>query len=98
MTVQKDPERTESKYLHQFTDFTNKHILEIGCGEGRLTWHYANEARSVVGIDLDHDALRVAVFDRPSGLEDKVHVSVARSEQLPFPSGWFDFAIFAWSF
>lgn len=98
MTVQKDPERTETKYLHQFADFTNKRVLEVGCGEGRLTWQYAYEARSVFGIDLDHDALRVAVFDRPSGLEDKVRFSVAKSEQLPFSAGMFDVAIFAWSF
>jgi ubiquinone/menaquinone biosynthesis C-methylase UbiE len=98
MTLQRDPERNESKYLHSFADFTNKRVLEVGCGEGRLTWQYANRARSTIGVDLDTDALRVAIFDRPSGLESKVHFSVARSEQLPFSSGMFDIAIFAWSF
>lgn len=98
MTVQKDPERNESKYLHQFADFTKKRVLEVGCGEGRLTWQYANEARSTIAIDLDTDALRVAAYDRPSDLKDKVHFSTAKSEQLPFSSNMFDQAIFAWSF
>jgi ubiquinone/menaquinone biosynthesis C-methylase UbiE len=98
MTLQRDPDRIESKYLHSFADFTNKRVLEVGCGEGRLTWQYANKARSTIGIDLDADALRIAIYDRPSDLENKVHVSVAKSEQLPFSSSMFDLAIFAWSF
>jgi ubiquinone/menaquinone biosynthesis C-methylase UbiE len=98
MTLLRDPDRIESKYLHSFADFTDQRVLEVGCGEGRLTWQYANEARFVIGSDLDADALRVAVYDRPSDLENKVHVAAARSEQLPFSSGMFDVAIFAWSF
>ena len=98
MTIQKDLERNETKYLHKFTDFAEKRGLEIGCGEGRLTWQYAKQTRSTVGIDLDADALRVASIDRPSDLEKKISFSRAMSEQLPFSKETFDFAIFAWSF
>lgn len=98
MTLQKDSERNESKYLHKFADFTNKRVLEIGCGEGRLTWQYAKETRSTIGIDSDKDGLRVAIFDQPSGLEHKVHFSQAESEHLPFSKETFDLALFAWSF
>jgi ubiquinone/menaquinone biosynthesis C-methylase UbiE len=98
MTLQSDPERNESKYLHAFVDFAEKHVLEIGCGEGRLTWQYAKETRSTIAIDLDADALRVATIDRPSDLENKVHFSLARSEHLPFSKETFDMAILAWSF
>jgi tRNA G46 methylase TrmB len=38
MTLEKDPEGFEKKSLHKFADFADKRILEIGCGEGRLTW------------------------------------------------------------
>ena len=98
MTIQTDPERNETKYLHKFADFANKRVLEIGCGEGRLTWQYAKETRSTIAIDLDADALRVATIDRPSDLESKVHISLAESEQLPFSKETFDMAILAWSF
>jgi ubiquinone/menaquinone biosynthesis C-methylase UbiE len=98
MTLQEDLERNESKSLHSFANFLNKRVLEVGCGEGRLTWQFAKESRSTIGVDLDPDALRVAVYDRPSDLEDKVRFSVAKSEQLPFSSNMFDVAIFAWSF
>ena len=97
MTIQKDPERNETKYLHKFADFSGKRVLEIGCGEGRLTWQYAKETRSTVGIDLDKDSLRVATIDRPSDLENKVYFSRAMSEQLPFSKETFDIAILAWS-
>ena len=98
MSIQKDPERNETKYLHRFVDFTNQRVLEIGCGEGRLTWQYAKVTRLTVGIDLDADALRVATIDRLSDLENKVYFSRALSERLPFPQATFDLAIFAWSF
>jgi len=98
MTLQSDPERNETKYLHKYADFAAKRVLEIGCGEGRLTWKYAKETRSTIAIDLDADALRVATIDRPSDLESKVHFSLAKSEQLPFSIGTFDIGVLAWSF
>jgi len=98
MTIQKDSERNETKYLHKFADFADQCVLEIGCGEGRLTWQYARETRSTFGVDLETDALRVATIDRPSDLENKVHFSRAMSEHLPFSKETFDIAILAWSF
>jgi hypothetical protein len=38
MTVQKDPEGTEIHHLAKIADFADQNVLEIGCGEGRLTW------------------------------------------------------------
>ena len=78
-------------------DFTNKRVLEIGCGEGRLTWKYATSANQVVGIDLDRGALRVATIDRASDLEHNVSFACAASEYLPFSKETFDIAILAWS-
>jgi ubiquinone/menaquinone biosynthesis C-methylase UbiE len=98
MTIQKDSEKNEPKYLHKLVEFTNQRVLEIGCGEGRLTWQYAKETHSTVGIDLDADSLRVATIDRASDLENKVYFSRATSEQLPFSKETFDLAILAWSF
>jgi ubiquinone/menaquinone biosynthesis C-methylase UbiE len=97
MTLQKDSARNESKYLHRFADFTGRRVLEIGCGEGRLTWQYAQSTLSTVGIDTDRDALRVATVDRPSELQNKVHFACADSQNLPFPKETFDLALLAWS-
>ena len=97
MTLQKDPERNESKYLHGLADFTHKRVLEVGCGEGRMTWEYAKVTSTTIGIDPDHDALRIAVVDRPGDLKKNVQFSCAASEYLPFSKETFDIAILAWS-
>ena len=98
MTIQIDPEGTELKYLQRYADFTGKRVLEIGCGDGRLTWRYAKSAGKVTGIDLVGDDLRVASIERPSDLEEKVFFTRADSIHLPFAKETIDIAILAWSF
>jgi len=97
MTLQKDPEQNEPRYLHSYADHKNKRVLEIGCGEGRMTWRYAKATHTTIGIDPDPDALRIARLDRPSDLEHKVLFSCAASEYLPFSKETFDIAVLAWS-
>ncbi len=100
MTVQVDPEGTESKYLHRYADFesSNVRVLEVGCGDGRLTWRYAQAVARATGIDLHPDDLRVAMIDRPANLAQSASFARADAVHLPFGNGSFDLAIFAWSF
>jgi ubiquinone/menaquinone biosynthesis C-methylase UbiE len=97
MTLQKDAERNEAKYLHTFADFKDKCVLEVGCGEGRMTWQYAKDTQTTIGIDPDRDALRVATVDRPSDLQDRILFACTDSQHLPFSNETFDLAILAWS-
>ncbi|NWG34075.1 MAG: class I SAM-dependent methyltransferase [Chloroflexi bacterium] len=97
MSARKDPEGNETKHLHQFADFAGKRVLEIGCGEGRLTWRYASASALTVGLDPDKNALRVARIDRPSDLADKVHFINSHAETIPFHKETFDIALLAWS-
>jgi ubiquinone/menaquinone biosynthesis C-methylase UbiE len=97
MTLQRDSDHNETKFLHKFVDLKEKRVLEIGCGEGRLTWQYANETRLTLAVDLDRDSLRVARVDRPSDLANKVYFACADSIHLPFAKEKFDIAILAWS-
>jgi ubiquinone/menaquinone biosynthesis C-methylase UbiE len=94
---QKDPEGCEQKFLHQFADFDNACVLEIGCGEGRLTWKYASASRVTFGLDPDSDALRVARADCPADLRDRIHLTCASAYHLPLAKETFDIAILAWS-
>jgi ubiquinone/menaquinone biosynthesis C-methylase UbiE len=98
VTVQKDPERHETKYLHRYADFAGKRVLEVGCGDGRLTWRYAKAARRVTAIDLDRDGLRLALIERASDLEGVVAFAQTDSSRLPFASATFDMSVLAWSF
>jgi ubiquinone/menaquinone biosynthesis C-methylase UbiE len=97
MSLQKDPEGFEKRILHKFADFSNKRILEVGCGEGRLTWKYSATSGFTIGFDPDHDALRIAQADSPSDLRGHVHFAQASASHIPFSKETFDIAILAWS-
>jgi len=97
MSMQKDVDRNEMKFLKTFVDLKDKRVLKIGCGEGRLTWQYADVTRSTVAVDIDRDALRVARVDRPFDLKDRIHFGCCASEYLSFAKEKFDIAILAWS-
>ena len=95
--MQKDPENKEGKTLHQFADFAGKRILEVGCGEGRLTWKYAKSAKQVIAFDPDQDALRIARADCPIDLHKQVYFAGASADNIPFSKETFDIAVLAWS-
>jgi ubiquinone/menaquinone biosynthesis C-methylase UbiE len=97
MKPQKDPEGFERKYLLDFADFTNSRVLEIGCGDGRLTWKYAPASRLTFGLDPDFDELRLARYDCPPALHGRVHFARASAYHLPLPNETFDITILAWS-
>ena len=97
MTFQKDAEKHERKALYRLVDFRDQRVLEVGCGEGRLTWRYAGSARKITGIDPDQDSLRVAYYDLPVDLRKTTVFACASALSLPFPHETFDLALLAWS-
>jgi ubiquinone/menaquinone biosynthesis C-methylase UbiE len=98
MAVQKDPEQNETKHLRRHADLSGKRILEVGSGDGRLTWRYAQVAGHVTGIDVDWDGLRVASIERASDLEHRAAFAQADLIHLPFAKEAFDTVLLAWSF
>jgi ubiquinone/menaquinone biosynthesis C-methylase UbiE len=98
MPLDKDPEKQETAHLLRFGDFAGKRILEVGSGDGRLTWRYASRVRRVVGIDVDRDALRIARIECPSDLADEALFVETTATSLPFHKESFDMAVLAWSF
>jgi ubiquinone/menaquinone biosynthesis C-methylase UbiE len=97
MKPQKDPENFERKKLLDFANFADSYVLEIGCGEGRLTWKYAAASARTVGLDPDFDSLRVARADHPADLRSRVDLLCASAYHLPLPKEKFDIAVLAWS-
>ncbi len=97
MTVILDPEDTETKALHDYADFSGKRVLEIGCGDGRLTWRYADRAAHVIAIDPKAEDIETALEDCPAELRERIEFRVARLEDLILPAEKFDLALLSWS-
>jgi 16S rRNA A1518/A1519 N6-dimethyltransferase RsmA/KsgA/DIM1 with predicted DNA glycosylase/AP lyase activity len=61
MATEVDPARVMPHAILQAADLGNARILEVGAGDGRLTFQYSSEARSVIGIDTKELDIRSAV-------------------------------------
>lgn len=97
MPVKLDPEGNEIRCLHDFVEIPGAQFLEIGCGDGRLTWKYAAVAQRVIGLDPDSVRLTNARLACPSELQAKVSFLQAHAETIPLPDASFDGIILAWS-
>lgn len=97
MLPNRDPEGNETITLLELVNFTGRHVLEIGCGDGRLTRRYAGHAHSTVGIDLALERLSNAIDNPVTSANGSVNFLQAQAENLPFPAEHFDAAILAWS-
>ena len=55
-----DPEKKEIKELRSLIDFKNKEILEIGCGDGRITAMLKRKDNNILAIEPDKEQLKLA--------------------------------------
>lgn len=92
-----DPEGVELAALDRLLPLSGKRLLEIGCGDGRLTRALASRAARVVAMDPDRRAVAKARRTLPVRRRARVRFDVGRAESLPYPDGAFDAAIFSWS-
>lgn len=83
--------------LAELVDFTDQRVLEVGCGDGRLTRGYAPQASKVLGIDTDAEAVAAARRSTPPALKQHVRFRVAQAEKLRVRPAGFDIAFLAWS-
>ncbi len=97
MTWAIDPEGAETRALHELADFAGADVLEVGCGDGRMTWRYADTTATVLAMDPDGDLIEQAVDSTPGHLRSKVRFVEADVRYFRLPSGGFDIAILAHS-
>jgi ubiquinone/menaquinone biosynthesis C-methylase UbiE len=93
----RDPEGVELKHVLSHTDFYGKEVLEIGCGDGRLTFKYAPLAKRVIAIDPSFDDIKKAADQILPELTSKLEFRQGRGEQLPFTDESFDVVFFTYS-
>jgi cyclopropane fatty-acyl-phospholipid synthase-like methyltransferase len=99
MTINKDPDGFETSALKSIVDFKGQDVLEIGCGEGRFTWLYAENAESVTGIDLDREEIEKAIMNIPDIYKDRINFLPLSLMDfaLSVEERSYDIAIFSWS-
>jgi 2-polyprenyl-3-methyl-5-hydroxy-6-metoxy-1,4-benzoquinol methylase len=98
MPVRTDPEDSETAALFDFAGaIDGKRVLEIGCGDGRLTWRYADRAARVVAIDPDVDEIAAAREDQPPRLRDRVEFKAVSIREFEPAVPAFDIVILSWA-
>ena len=99
MTIRVDPENNEPNALFALADFNGQHVLEIGCGDGRLTWRYADKAAHVTAIEPFEGSIARAKANTPENLQSRVEFRHIGFDEFAAASdsSIFDIAILSWS-
>ena len=87
---------TELHLIERFVSLKGRAIIEIGCGDRRLTFQYAPRARKVVALDAN-----AAEIERARAEADRIGARnirfLARPAEGRLPGAPFDVALFTWS-
>ena len=97
MAIRVDPERNEIHALKEIGSWRDKKVIEIGCGDGRLTLRLAGLGAGLIhAIDPDTDLIRTARKNLPARFEQQIRYKVGSTEELKYPSNTIDIAVFSW--
>ena len=92
------PSDLELHTIRALVNFARKRVLEIGAGDGRLSWPFAPEAAQWIALDPDEDEISTARKEREEDREkEKVRLVIGDGRALSFPADYFDLALFTWS-
>ncbi len=97
MAWRTDPEGVELQALRTLAPVDGLRVLELGCGEGRLTFQYAAAAASVLAVDPDAERIANARRSLPPELDDTVSFAVSGTVEVKARGRRFDLALFSWS-
>ncbi len=92
-----DPEGAHLAALRRLADFRGQAVLEVGCGDGRLTVGIAADAAKVFALDPDAAAVEKARRSLPSDLAGRVIYRAASASEIEIESASFDRVVFSWS-
>lgn len=99
MPIQIDPEGFEIDTLLEYVgSFAGKRVLEVGAGDGRLTWRYAELAAHVTALDPDASEIAIAEKDCPPTLRERVTLLPVGLEDFEPASAspGFDVVLMSW--
>ena len=99
MVIRVDPENNETRALFDIVSFGRQHVLEIGCGDGRFTWRYADKAERVTAIEPAAKQIALAKEHLPSQLQERIEFHNIAFEDFAaaYTASAFDIVILSWS-
>lgn len=88
--LREENESVEFSYkLHEYKDFANKKVLDVGCGNGYVLSRYAKEGAETYGIDITETGIQICK-NRFEFMNLKGNFVVGNAEELPFEDNFFD--------
>ena len=95
MATEVDPAGVMPRAILKAADLRDARVLEVGAGDGRLTFQYASEPRSVVAIDTKEPDIRAASQCPGVELRGDVQFLCASATALPFSAEQFGIVLLA---
>lgn len=83
---------SNAEFAKELLDLDGRRVIDIGCGEGKLTRTLARQGAEVFGIDVDETALTKA---RAALKGENATFMTAKGEDLPFEDGSMDVVVFS---
>jgi ubiquinone/menaquinone biosynthesis C-methylase UbiE len=97
MAIAIDPQERELRALKRMALWKDRRVLEIGCGDGRLTLRLASLGARISAIDPDGSRVRLARVSLTRRNAKRIVYRVGRAERLPYRAREFDAVVFAWA-
>lgn len=95
MPIELDPEEREIRALVELLPNLHRaNVIEVGCGDGRLTRRYAHRAASVLAFDPDESAIAALRSDLPRG---HIDVRTDTVDGVDIPEGSADVVLLSWA-
>jgi 2-polyprenyl-3-methyl-5-hydroxy-6-metoxy-1,4-benzoquinol methylase len=92
-----DPDGVELATIRDLVDLRGLRVLDVGCGEGRLSFACAQEGAEVFAFDPDEEAVATARDETPRELRKRLRFEVAHAREIELPKGEFELVLFSWS-
>jgi len=97
MALVMDPVGDEIRALKGITNWHGKRVLEVGCGDGRLTLRLAKfNPEKIIAFDPDPKLIRTARKNLPEKYKDRIDYRVGNAEHAKFKANLFDIVVFSW--
>lgn len=93
----RDAQGREPEAIARVAALGGKRVLEVGCGEGRLTQFAAERAAEVYAFDPDGERVARAAAGLAPELRERVRFAVHDADALDQERRRFDLALCGWS-